>query len=419
MKPVDYITTAQTNLGRSKARTILTVFAIVIGTFTLAMTTAFGQGVQQIINLQLQAYTSPNLVFVTVASGSQSTPGTIPPYQPGRQTTGGEGHQPSMNQHDIDVIKTMPYVSAAYPNLRVSADYIQYGAGKYLISLAGLYPGSQVSPVSGSLPDQNSSGIILPYPYIQTFGASSGEELLGKTVTVHLTNQADPNKQEDVKMAITGFLADTVHTPDAFIPVNNLTTLADFQSNNKPVYSEVAAVTSQPLSTGQDQALKNALSAHGYSGLSYLDTQNNFRRPLQIVKYGLSGFAGVALLAAAIGIVNTLLMAVFERTQEIGLLKALGMRRRGIFTLFIAEALAIGFWGGVIGVGLAVIFGRVANNILVHGIFRGVADTHLLVFPIAYMAAIIGGAMLLGVIAGTLPALRASRLDPIEALRRE
>lgn len=418
MKFIDALATAQTNLRRSKLRTFLTIFAIVIGTFTLAMTTAFGQGLQAIVSAQLQAYSSPNLVVATVAQNSNTPVGTVPAYQ-GRATGTGEGKLPTMNQRDIDVIKTIPHVQAAYPDYRVNADYIEYGGGKYLVSLAALYPGSQVAPVAGSLPADGSQSILLPYPYIKTFGASQGSDLVGKSVTVHLTNQRNPLKQEDAAMTIAGFSADTVHTPDAFVPVGTLVSLANFQSNNAPTFTGVGIVTDHVLSASEDQSLKSALSAKGYDSQTYRDHQAEFKRPLQIVQYGLDGFAGIALLAAVIGIINTLLMAVFERTQEIGLMKALGMRRSGIFWLFITEALTIGFWGGVIGVGLAIALGRIANSILIHGIFKGITATNLLIFPLPYMLAIIGGALALGVLAGAFPALRAARLDPIDALRHE
>jgi putative ABC transport system permease protein len=140
---------------------------------------------------------------------------------------------------------------------------------------------------------------------------------------------------------------------------------------------------------------------------------------LQVVSLGLAGFAGIALLAAMIGIVNTLLMSVYERIQEIGLLKAMGMRRRGIFFQFLIEAASIGFWGGVIGVGLAAIAGHIANPILIRTVFSGFPGKQILSYPLAYMAGIIALATAIGLIAGAFPAWRASRLNPIDALRRE
>jgi putative ABC transport system permease protein len=111
-------------------------------------------------------------------------------------------------------------------------------------------------------------------------------------------------------------------------------------------------------------------------------------------------------------------MSVFERTGEIGLLKALGMRRFGITALYLLEAASIGFWSGVIGVAGAILGGVIVNPILGNTLFRGVGD-HVLSYPPATMIAIVVGALCIGLVAGAVPAIRAGRLNPIEALRRE
>src|SRR5579859_2686584 len=142
MRVTDYITTAQTNLLRTKLRTFLTVFAFVIGTFTLSMTTAFSQGLRSYITTQLHAYGQANIIEVQVGGKkTQQSSSGVPLYQSGRMSSGGGGRedQPtySLNQHDLDVIKATPNVQAAYPeygNLKVN--YIQAGTSqKYLLSV--------------------------------------------------------------------------------------------------------------------------------------------------------------------------------------------------------------------------------------------------------------------------------------------
>jgi putative ABC transport system permease protein len=195
--------------------------------------------------------------------------------------------------------------------------------------------------------------------------------------------------------------------------------MVQFEGGSTNSFSDIVAVTaSNPTKTMRTQ-IANTLQGDGYTTQTYDDLLNNFKKPLQIVTYGLDGFAGIALLAATIGIVNTLLMSVLERTQEIGLLKALGMRRRGITFIYLTEAASIGFWGGIVGVALASLLGLALNPVLSHNLFKGVGKAHILSYPLPYMAAIVGGAMVIGLLAGTLPAIRAGKLDPIDALRRE
>jgi putative ABC transport system permease protein len=108
---------------------------------------------------------------------------------------------------------------------------------------------------------------------------------------------------------------------------------------------------------------------------------------------------------------------VLERTQQIGLMKALGMRRRDVGRLFRYEAAWVGFLGGVIGSGMAIIAGVIANPLITDALNLG--KTHLLIFDPLTVAGVIIGLMLVSVGAGILPARKAAKLDPIEALRTE
>lgn len=429
MRALDYISTAQTNLMRTKTRTFLTVLAFVIGTFTLGMTTAFSQGLRSYINTQIDAYGEPNVIQVSLASTSQqSSSSGVPLYAPNRQTAGTEGNKRdgvhtvyTMNAQDLAKVQSIPNVKAAYPDYGgLNVDYIQYGnQPKYTLGVTASYPDIATTLAAGSLPTaQQTNGIVLPYPYVEALGAQHAQDLIGKTATLHVTNPAT-NQGKSYQVVITGVLPDTAHTPGAVVSYQTVDDMVQFQSGTTSQYQGIVAITNDNPTPAMRAAIKNKLQSQGYDAQTYDDTLANFSRPLSIVTFGLDGFAGIALLAATIGIVNTLLMSVLERTQEIGLLKALGMRRRGITFIYLTEAASIGFWGGIIGVVLANLVGIVANPILTRTIFNGVGKAHILSYPLTYMAAIVGGAMVIGLLAGTLPAIRAGRLDPIESLRRE
>ena len=122
---------------------------------------------------------------------------------------------------------------------------------------------------------------------------------------------------------------------------------------------------------------------------------------------------GVALVLGSIGLLNTMAMAVFERTSEIGLLRALGWRRRRIIALLMGEAAALALIGVAAGSGLAVagMWGMMLSPTA-----SGFIDPRL---PWGAFAIGLGMGGLLGVLGGLYPAIRASRLDPIEALRHD
>ncbi len=430
MKIVDYISSAQTNLLRTKVRTFLTISAFVIGTFTLAMVTAFSQGLRSYVNTQLGAYGQPNSIIVTLGSKSTQTgPNGIPYYQPNRQSTVSSGGGPrgnnksasyTLNQSDLSKIKSVSGVIGAYPDYTsLTIDYVQYGnLAKYVMGVQGAYPSESISLAAGNFPTSTQTdGIVIPYSYIQAFGGNDASGVIGKTLNIQVSSSANNTKL--YQAVITGVLPNTAHQPSAYLANQLITSMVQFQSGTTSQFTSIVALANSNVTKSQRLAIKSSIQSLGYQAMTYDDLIANFNQPLTVVSAGLTGFAAIALLAATIGIVNTLLMAVLERTQEIGLLKALGMRRKGITFIYLVEAASIGFWGGVIGVILATLVGFIANPILNKTVFTGIGSAHLLTYPLSYMAGIILGAMVVGLLAGTLPAIRAGKLDPIEALRHE
>ena len=130
-------------------------------------------------------------------------------------------------------------------------------------------------------------------------------------------------------------------------------------------------------------------------------------------------FAFIALLAASFGIINTLVIAVMERTKEIGLQKALGMSKLKIFFLFTLESVLIGFWGAVSGIVAAIFLGLAANFLASTYYLKSFEGYSFVVFTPSSIIFVILLVCGIAFFAGVLPAFRAARLNPIEALRYE
>jgi putative ABC transport system permease protein len=121
----------------------------------------------------------------------------------------------------------------------------------------------------------------------------------------------------------------------------------------------------------------------------------------------------MALLVGGVGVLNTMLMAVFERTREIGVLRSLGWRRRAILGLILREALWLGLLGGVVGIGVAYGLVTLLNN------EPTIGSMLTALWGWEALARALTVALLLGLLGGLYPAFRATRMQPVEALRYE
>ena len=167
------------------------------------------------------------------------------------------------------------------------------------------------------------------------------------------------------------------------------------------------------------EQIRTELDKLGYTITTVDDTAGMIRTFFDVILVVFNIFGGIALLAAAIGIINTLFMSVAERTREIGLMKAMGMSDRKIFTAFSLEAILLGFWGSVIGILISMLIGYGVNS-LAHETFLTEFPTfQLVIFNPINMLIITGIIMLIAFIAGTAPAYRASKQNPIDSLRYE
>ena len=137
-----------------------------------------------------------------------------------------------------------------------------------------------------------------------------------------------------------------------------------------------------------------------------------------MVQAALGGIGAVSLFVAAIGIANTMMMSIYERTKEIGVLKVLGCAMKNIRSMFLIEAGFIGFAGGIIGVILSFIVSFLINRFLAAMFLYGM-EGKLSVIPLWLALPSVFFAVLIGMAAGFFPAVRAMKLSPLAAIRNE
>ena len=156
----------------------------------------------------------------------------------------------------------------------------------------------------------------------------------------------------------------------------------------------------------------------GYNVETNAEYLDSMKGQFAIVQAVLGGIGAVSLLVAAIGIANTMMMSIYERTKEIGVIKVLGCSLKNIKQMFLIEAAFIGLIGGVIGNILSFLMSFVINILTGNGAAMGI-DGNISYIPWWLVILSMGFAMLVGVAAGYFPALRAMRLSPLAAIRSE
>lgn len=429
MRLIDIFQTASSNMMRSKLRSFLTIVAIFIGAFTLTLTNGIGAGISSYIDKQLGNLGASDVLEVQAKIDNPLTSG-LQEYNPDRAVSGGiggAGALPVLTQKDIETIRNQAGIESVEPTVAPTPDYIQgISDKKYRFSMQPFIEGTNFDLAAGTSVDASTTEnqIMLPISYMEPLGFDSSEGAIGKKVTVGITSAL--GVQQEVEATVVGVQQETlVSTLGGAVGNKTFTdTLIDMQQQGLPdaqkhQYISALARVDPNISDQDMQKIKDELDSKGFTAATIEDQIGIFKQVIDAIIAVLNFFAAIALLAASFGIVNTLLMAVQERTKEIGLMKAMGMSGRKVFLMFSIEAVLLGFWGSLLGSLAGIGVGLIANQIARTTFLKDLAGFDLTVFSFASVAIIMLIIMAIAFLAGTLPARRASKKDPIDALRYE
>lgn len=395
----DTLTLAIRAISAQRLRSFLTLLGIAVGIAAVILLTSIGEGIHRYV---LAEFTQFGTNVVGIHPGKTKTGGA---------TTGLPSSARPLSLEDAEAMKRLPNVVAVTPSVFGNAEV--HGNGRVRrVSVYGVGPGLLVvfraKVRSGQfLPEEEAGSaraqvVLGPKLKDELFGA---ENALGAKVRIGGLQFRVIGIMEPKGQFLGIDLDDT-----AYVPAARAMELFNREGLNEISISLAEGVPAAHVVATIKEVMK---ARHGREDVTIISQEEMLATLggiLNVLTMAVGALGGISLLVGGVGIVTIMTIAVTERTNEIGLMVALGARRQTILGLFLGEAVALAAIGGLVGlllgVGLAQLIGLFVPALPVHT-------------PLSFVLLAEALAAAIGLAAGVLPARRAAMLDPVEALRTE
>ena len=461
MKFPDLLIMSMNNLRRRKLRTVLTVLGVIIGTAAIVVMVSLGIGLNEMTMEQIASWGS----LTTIEVYSQSSGAGMQMMGAAMSSQNSESEPNYITDKVIDNFKRIPHVTGVSPVLNMNVVMRQGAYISTYVQLKGVSQSylEQLELAEGRLPQPGELGLVFGNGVIRDFtNAKTGKgywdtgempdvDPMGKPMFVIFDMDAYYQSQgsgsssdgtpvkppKKYMIETTGMLAGgengySNYSWYVFTDIDGLkaqlkkvfkkgTPIPGQPTNkkgkplNELVYNSAEVFVDDMENVTQVQ---EQLAAMGYQVNSQMDFLESSRQQSNMVQAVLGGIGAVSLFVAAIGIANTMMMSIYERTKEIGVMKVLGCDMGNIRNMFLIESGFIGFMGGTIGVALSYGVSAIVNRFVNMSQSMGLSGDLSRIPPWLSMAAI-GFAVFVGMAAGFMPAVRAMKLSPLAAIRNE
>ena len=442
MRFFDLVSLILDNLGRRKGRVALTAIGVVIGTAAVVILVSLAIGLQQ--NATSQLYGIGDLTVIQVYPGQGEVMEAKAMGGGGGGGGGMQSTQKLLTPASIKEFEAIPGVKDV-----VARDYLYSGA---ILTAGRMETWANIIGVDtdnldvfgyslqgGSTELKKGTAVIGGWAAQSFYDPKlrPGQEpppqpeVLDQTLRLTLIKYSNDGVEirKTYNLKIVGVLTEARAEQDSylFLPMEDVVAMNQWVTGRRPNHNKDGFGNVIVLAESADTVLDvteqiNALGYMAYTPQEYVQGINSFFTVLQVI---FGGVGAIALLVAAIGIANTMTMAILERTKEIGLMKAIGGTNRNVLSIFLGEAAGIGFIGGLGGVALGWLAGQALNVFATSYLASqasqggGMPISTAVVTPLWLPIFALVFATLVGLLSGLYPALRAATIVPVNALKYE
>jgi len=390
----DLLALAWSSLRRNRLRSILTIGAIGIGISVMMYLITLGLGLEKLTLGSIEQ--SNALLTMTVQAGSQDLRPLVP--------------------QSIESLKKVPKVETVLPKLVIkgSADLESTKAPVTVNGVDGEYFSTSADTaitIGRAYASDDTQTMIVTTEFLQLFGLDPSKTPLVE-FDIALDPTDYPNAAPLTHVTVSGVI--DAQAAEVYVPRLYL---------EQSVHNNFSSYDSAKVRVANADAIESVsadIISQGYKVEAVIDTVQEIQRVFRWIRIVLGGLGLVAIAVASVGMFNTLTISLLERTKEIGIMKALGVKKSDISRLFMSESILMGLIGGVVGVGLALLGEQLTlfSLSLLASLLQGAVPQLFSNQPYV-IASFLALAVAIAVVTGIYPSQRATKINPIDAIRYE